>query len=64
MNNIFKPVIDYLHLDVSLVVVTTHVHSIGRSSICIVEIGLTTNNQQLKANDCYKLSLLEESLFK
>jgi hypothetical protein len=35
----------------------------GRSSICIVEIGLKTNNQQLKANDChYKLSLLKEKV--
>jgi hypothetical protein len=32
--------------------------------MCIFEIGLTTNNQQLKASDCYKLSLLEESLSK
>jgi hypothetical protein len=39
-------------------------HSMGRWSICIVEIGLITNNQQLKASDCYKLSLLKESMSK
>ncbi len=45
MNKIFKPLIDQLHLDVSVVVLA---HIIGHSSICIVEIGSKTINSNSK----------------
>ncbi len=67
MNNIFKPEIDQLHLDVCVVVVhKVRMHTQHRALVyfCIVEVALTTSNQQFKATDCYKLSLLISILSK
>jgi hypothetical protein len=71
MNNIFKPVIDlatpwrkccrstYTYI---------RAHIIDRALVYVYswkfKLGLTTNNQQLKATDCYKLSLLKKILSK
>ncbi len=51
MNNIFMPVIDWLHLDLNVVGVPTYVHRAQGARLL-----------QTFANDCYKLSLLKESL--